>query len=149
MNQPVTKQNQEEPVVFITNKSGDNPRSTQETSLSTSLGLCLIPTTPKPLFPVLFPGAHENDGIFPRCNSSGTGAGVKQRLVQVSVSPRERLAPQGSGMCSLSSCPRKTRNHSTAVLQLPLKKHLFSVSLLIHSIPRNAEANADVLDCVY
>lgn len=49
--QPSTKQNQAEPVVYnVTNKCGDNLRSTQEASLSTSLGSFLNPTTLKPRF---------------------------------------------------------------------------------------------------
>lgn len=88
--EPGIKENQAEPVVYdVTNKFGDNLRSMQEASLSTSLGPSPTPITLKPLFPLLFPGIHENDRIFPHCISSDTGAAVKLCSLQVSVSPRE------------------------------------------------------------
>lgn len=89
--EPGTKQNQAELVVYdVTNKSGDNLRSTQEASLSTSLGPPPITIILKTLLPVLFPGIHENDRNFPHCTSSGTGVTtVNHCSLQVSVCPQE------------------------------------------------------------
>lgn len=116
---PSTKQKQAEHVVYdVTNKFGDNLRSTQEASLSTSLGPSPILIIVKPLFPVLFPAIHENDRNLTCCTSSDTGAAVKQHLLQASVCPRvpEELLPHKA--VRVSSCPKKTRSSFTAILPL-------------------------------
>lgn len=136
---PGTKQKQAEHVVYdITNKFRDNLRSTQEASLSTSLGPSPILIIVKPLFPVLFPGIHENDRDLPCCTSSDTGAAVKQHLFQVSVCPTapEELLPHKT--VRVSSCPRKNRNSSTAILPLG---NIYSVfySIPTSSLPMKSE----------
>lgn len=116
----------------------DNLRSTWEASLSTSLGPSPILIIVKPLFPVLFPGIHENDRNLTCCTSSDTGAAVKQHLFQASVCPRvpEELLPHKA--VRVSSSPRKTRNCFTAILPLG---NIYSMcySIPTSSLPMQSE----------
>lgn len=120
------------------NKFGDNLRLTQEASLSTSLGPSPILIIVKPLFPVLFPGIHENDRNLTCCTSSDTGAAVNQDLLQASVCHRvpEELLPHKA--VRVSSCPRKTRNCFTAILPLG---NIYSMcySIPTSSLPMQSE----------
>lgn len=113
---PSTKQKQAEHVIYdVTNKFGDNLRSTQEASLSTSLGPSPILIIVKPLFPVLFPAIHENDRNLTCCTSADTGAAVKQHYC------RRQSVPE----CRRSYCPTRQWGSAAAPKELGTVSQLF------------------------